>query len=146
MAIFLAGHPSYSRLDPRVTPPLGDTARAKAFAPNIGASLKAVHPSLAIFQREHLQTKVTLLDCRGRRFFLGLFIMAKIKPTLAFQDTAQIEANLEVFAAYLAELDVDLAAALTPLIADLSETPMKREDILDILMAALLGSGLIASR
>lgn len=66
--------------------------------------------------------------------------MAKIKPTLAFQDTAQIEANLEVFAAYLAGLDVDLAAALTPLLADLSETPMKREDILDILMAALLAA------
>jgi hypothetical protein len=49
MAIFLAGHPSYSHLDPRVTPPLGDTAHTKAFAPNIGASLKAVHPSLAIF-------------------------------------------------------------------------------------------------
>jgi len=28
-------------LDPRVTPPLGDTAHTKAFAPNIGASLKA---------------------------------------------------------------------------------------------------------
>lgn len=66
--------------------------------------------------------------------------MAKIKPTLAFLDTAEIESNLEVFAAYLAGLDVDLAAALTPMLGDLSETSMKREDILDILMTALLAA------
>lgn len=66
--------------------------------------------------------------------------MAKIKPTLAFQDNAQFEANLEVFASYLAGLDADLAAALTPLLADLSDTAMRREDILNILMAALLAA------
>ena len=41
--------------------------------------------------------------------------MAKTKPTLAFQDTAPFDANLAIFAAYLAGLDADLAEAATPL-------------------------------
>lgn len=66
--------------------------------------------------------------------------MAKTKPTLAFRDTAAFDANLRVFATYLAGLDADLAAATTPLLADLSETATKREDVLNILMAALLAA------
>lgn len=64
----------------------------------------------------------------------------KNKPTLAFQDTASFEANLRVFDAYLAGLDADLAVAMTPLLADLSDSAMKREDVLDSLVAALLAA------
>lgn len=66
--------------------------------------------------------------------------MAKFKPTLVFQDNASFEANLGIFDAYLAGLDADLAAAMIPLLAGMSETAMKREDLLDILMAALLAA------
>lgn len=66
--------------------------------------------------------------------------MAKTKPTLAFQDTAPFDANLAIFAAYLAGLDADLAEAATPLLSGLSETAMKREEVLDNLMAALLAA------
>lgn len=66
--------------------------------------------------------------------------MAKTKPTLAFQDTAPFEANLATFATYLAGLDADLAEAATPLLSRLSEAAMKREEVLDNLMAALLAA------
>lgn len=66
--------------------------------------------------------------------------MAKTKPTLAFQDTAPFDANLAVFAAYLGGLDADLAEAMTPLLGGLSETAMTREDVLNVLVAALVAS------
>ena len=66
--------------------------------------------------------------------------MAKIKTTLVFQDTASFEANLGIFATYLVGLDADLAAAIRPLLAGLSETAMKREDVLNTLMAALVAA------
>ncbi|WP_341987784.1 AAA family ATPase [Azorhizobium sp. AG788] len=66
--------------------------------------------------------------------------MAKTKPTLAFQDTATFDANLRVFAAHLDALDADLASAATPLLAGLSENAMKREDVLDLLMDALVAA------
>jgi len=66
--------------------------------------------------------------------------MAKSKQTLAFQDTAPFDANLAVFTAYLGGLDAGLAEAMTPLLGGLSETAMTREDVLNVLMAALLAS------
>lgn len=76
---------------------------------------------------------VTIEDLGGRNC-----TMAKLKPTLAFQDAAPFDANLAVFAAYLAGLDADLTEAATPLLSGLSESPMNREKVLDLLMAALL--------
>lgn len=64
--------------------------------------------------------------------------MTKLKAALVFQDSGTFDANRALFAAHLSALDADLAPTLAAKLADTSNGSLKREELLDQLMQAMI--------